>query len=124
MKSTTKVNILWRIYFGFLIINGIFVYLLGGVSTIWEIFDALISCIAFIGLFGYLFKKKIFSKLVWKIYFFVHLLWNIFYFYFIPLQERILDILQTSPSSMIIGTLIFYLPLFFALYIYAFEENK
>ena len=124
MKNSTKL-ILWKIYFWFILINVVITYILQGFSRLWVIADLFIYFIAFVGLFAFIWKKNILNKLFWKTYFFVQIIWNIFYLYFLPLPEKITESFEMSQFSMATISIIIYIPLFFALYLYGFKfKNK
>lgn len=123
MKNTTKTK-LWKIYFWVLIVISFPTYLWQGFSRFWEIVDLTLFLIAVCGLFAFIWRKTIFSRLVWKINFFIHVAWNIFYLYILPMPEQVAKITEFSEMShffAITSSLIFYTPLFFALYLYGFK---
>jgi hypothetical protein len=123
MKNSIK-SILWKIYFWITLANGTFVYLWQSFSRFWEVIDLIIFSTAILGLFAFIWKRAIFPKLFWKIYFFVQMFWNIFYLYLLPLPEKItktIELSQFNISTIAIG---YYVPLFFALYLYGFKPNK
>lgn len=122
MKSTTKLR-LWKFYFWIILINGLVIYLWQGFLRFWEFADLIIYSMALIGLFAFIWKKIIFSRLTWKIYFFIQILWNIFYLYFLPLPEKIAKSYEMSHSTTATITFIFYIPLFYGLYLYAFKNT-
>lgn len=123
MKNSTK-STLWKIYFWITIINGMFVYLWQSFSRFWEIADLIIFSVGIIGLFAFTWEKTILPKLFWKINFFVHIVWNIFYLYFLPLPEKITETMEISQFAISTISVIYYIPLFFALYFYGFKFNQ
>jgi hypothetical protein len=123
MGDNTK-SILWKIYFFIILLNATINYLWLGYTRFLEIADLIFFLIAALGLFAYIWKKTIFLKLAWKIYFFVQILWNIFYFYLLPMPEEIaksFDLPQYATASI---AMVINIPLFIALYLYAFKFNK
>jgi len=122
MENTTK-SLPWKIYFWIVIINAVFVYPWQGFSRLWEIADLLIFLMAVVGLFAFVWKKVIFSIGVWKAYFTIQILWNIFYLFILPLPEKIMDSYQISQITASTITVIFYIPLFYALYVYSFKQK-
>lgn len=122
MKNSTK-SILWKIYFWITLLN-FFTYLCLGFSRFWEIVDFIIFAVALIGLFAFIWEKIIFPRLFWKINFFTHILWNMFYLYFLPFPEQIKEITEASQFTISTTSVIYYIPLFYGLYFYAFKFNQ
>lgn len=98
-------------------------YLWQSFSRFWEFTDLVVFFIALIGLFAFSWEKIIFPKLFWKAYFFIHIVWNIFYLYILPLPEKIIETMEVSQFYISTISVVFYIPLFFALYYYAFQPS-
>lgn len=83
-------------------------------STTYDILMALISVFSLLGLYGYIFKKKILSQEIWKF---------IFYLILIDSTGNILyALLERDYSS--VGVMIIFIPYFYALYKYAFANEN
>ena len=74
----------WKIYFWISIVLLMFYYPTVGLSRIWEIINLLIDVLATIGLFGFCWEKKLFTKLFWRVFLPVCIIWAVVYGYFIP----------------------------------------
>lgn len=118
-----KRSIWWKIYFYiFLVFNlvifGAF-FTLDGVydgfyksEIIYEIFEIVLYIVSFVGLFGFIFMKKIFYKDFW-IFIFV-----------LSIVDSVGSILVDPSIKNIWWVYIIYIPLYLALYKYAFKMNK
>lgn len=116
---------LWKIYFILILILSVPTYFLQGFYRIWEIIDFIVFLIAMMGLFGFAWRKKLISKLFWQIFFSVQLVWNFYYLYFLPLPQKVFEIMENvnGSSQFAVATLTFVIfsPLIIALYLYAFK---
>ena len=113
----------WKIYFIVILIAATPSYLKHGFERGWEIIDILIFYLALLGLFCFAWGKSILPKIFWKIFFFTQIIWNIFYLYFVPLPDGVKELTQISQFNLATINLIFYIPLFLALYFYAFTKK-
>ena len=124
MKKT-----LWKIYFWFLLIVIIPTYLWQGFSRVWEIIDVILMLIAMIGLFGFCWQKRWISVIFWKIFFCGYIVWNIFQQYILPWPQVVQEAMEkdigglSQPVVATINITIF-IPLFIALYFYAFKNKE
>lgn len=118
-------NLGWKIYFFLILVLTILTYLWQGFDRIWEVLDLILFVVAMVGLFGFAWKKKFLSSLFWKIYFVIQLIWNIYYYYFLPMSEKTSSVLIGVPQFLSATfSLIFFIPLFIALYLYGFSEKQ
>ncbi len=115
----------WKIYFGFLLILSIPSYTHYGLPRHWGVIDFIIYILATIGLFGFCWSKKIFTKNFWKILLPICIIWNIFYQYFIPLMPEVAKLSPKIPR-VVLATIIWipYIPLVIALYLYGFKNTE
>lgn len=116
-------NKLWKIYFWIVLINGAIAYIWYQFSRLWEIIDLPIFVISMVGLYVYIWKKEVFSKNFWKVFFPIQIAWNIFYFYLNSLPEKVQSAYDLSPFIISTITIIFYIPLFLALYRLAYNNK-
>lgn len=132
LKLTMK-KIFWKIYFWLLLVAILSESLRQGLSRAWEIVDVVFTLVSMLGLFAFCWQKKLFSAMFWKIFFGSCIVWNIFQQYILPwpqvVQEameqeatkRGMDVLSQPVAATI--NIIFYIPLFVALYLYAFKNR-
>ena len=130
MMSSKQKNALdkfWRIYFWIIMI--IWVIIIEAVITDKKLFPetcttysklitAGLYIIATTGLFGYTYKKNIFSPVFWKIFFCVLLFWEIY-------TSVVLS--PPAPDTTTLGCcigLILFIPLYLAVFLYAFKYKK
>lgn len=114
---------LWKIYFWLILaieIASMFVETVHG--SVVEITDMVISVISTIGLFGYVYKKQLLSKLFWKFVFIITVIEGLAY--------TMLDVLndpELGVGGMIFVTaftLIILYPFFLGLYRYGFRKQN
>ena len=88
-------------------------------------FDLLVSIIGCIGLYGFVFKKRIVSKEIWKIFLFaiiVTLFWDAYNFIAgIPLSQSEIEFIDFLFSA--IGFLVF-IPFCVGIFMYGFKSNE
>lgn len=115
----------WKVYFWLVVILGILTYWLEGFSRIWEIVDFPINLIAVFGIFEFVWNKKIFAPLFWKIFLILYFLWYGFYLYFIPLPPNLPELEWVNWPQPILSTLNFipYIPQVIALYCLGFKKK-
>jgi len=127
-KGEIIITILWKIYFWLTI--GLYLLLIGAFividdtnlfetkmnffSTTYDILMILISVFSLLGLYGYIFKKKILSQEIWKFIFSLILIDSI---------GNILYSLLEKDYFFIIVMIIF-IPYFYALYKYSFVNEN
>ena len=121
---------MWKIYFWLLIVLNLlimwfFIFVkdvncfeadISFLSASYDVLIILISIFSLLGLYGYIFKKKILSKEIWKFIFFLILIDSV--------GETLYSLLEKDYISMSI--MIIFIPYFYALYKYAFinEDTK
>lgn len=116
----------WKIYFCILLVLTIPSYILEiPAFRIWEVIDLPVTAISLIGLFAFSWQKKLFTQNTWKALFALVIFWDIFYHFFLPIPEEILKDLPAMPQyALAIFTLLPVVPLFWALFIYAFKQQE
>jgi hypothetical protein len=116
----------WKIYFWISIVLLMLYYPSAGLSRIWEIINLVIDVLATVGLFGFCWEKKLFSKLFWKVFLPVCIIWAVVYSYFIPEPQKVY--LAPDPEWFQLVDIIFSatwnILLFVALYLYAFRRTE
>jgi hypothetical protein len=120
-----KEHFLWKFYFWFLIIVGPLAYINQGFNRFWEVFDCLYFIGSMVGLYGFCWKKKIFSKPFWSIYFWSCLIWNILYQFVFPMLPQY-EFLRAGTGGFIFSavSLALFIPLAIGLFKYAFRRNE
>jgi hypothetical protein len=125
-KQKKAMDKFWRTYFWITII--LWVFIIEAVVTgekIWpdtatmhvKIIGAVLYPVATLGLFGYTYGKNIFCPLYWKIFFLVLLPWEIYATIICPPDPTF------SAVSFCIG-LVFIVPLYIAIFLYAFKNKN
>jgi len=120
---------LWKIYFGIMVvlsISSILYNITIGFNRFWDFFDILITAFSLIGLFGFSWKRGIYSQAFWQKLFWACIGWNIIYKYFIPIPPQAMEYFPPNLSQEILATIEFIpiIPLFFALYFYAYRKAE
>lgn len=115
---------MWKAYFIIILLISILAYIWQGLERFYEFIDIIISALALAGLYGYAWGKALLSDGFWKIFFFVIIIWNILYHYFLPPPPKVAESLngQSPQSAATIGLIIF-IPLFIAVYSYAYRRD-
>ena len=116
-------RVLWKIYFFLLLAIAVITYIWQGFARFWGIIDLVIFILAMVGLYAYIWRKELITKIFWKVFFIITIFWNIFYLYILPLPEKVLESFEQSGMSNFTGStlsLILFIPLIVALYLYAF----
>ena len=126
-------SIFWKIYFFILVALTLFGFM-GMISYegfgIAEIISILTGCIGTIGLYGYVFSKRIFKRSFWLYFLAVFIIFNIAYF-FITDAMIFPEIEELSPAEnkfviliTIIFTFVISLPAYVGLLLYGIPSNK
>ena len=120
---------LWKIYFYILIALYVPSYLYNftiGLNRFWEFIDIFVTAFCFVGLFGFSWKKGIFSQQFWQSLFWGSIGWFIIYHYFIPIPLQSLEHFPPNLSQKVLATIEFIplVPFYIALYIYAFKRSE
>lgn len=109
---------IWKIYFWFFVIILISGYTIEGINEGWDVLDLLISSFALMGFFLYAYKKRFLSARFWKSYFLIYIIWDFTYnFLILPKIEG-----KFEPFNLV--GLVFVIPVYIALYLYAFKFLK
>ncbi|WP_339414557.1 hypothetical protein [Pseudomonas sp. EA_35y_Pfl2_R5] len=114
-------NITWKIYFFFMVllttlgISGLFLIPGSGIS---EIISLVLTIPAILGLYGYVFSKKILTRKIWLVNFYVQLIWAPLY-YFVTNAD--LSAGMTQEVYLINNTVMWAIsiPSYIALFLYA-----
>lgn len=103
---------LWKIYFVFLAILSVPLYLSGASGESAEfVVDLGFFVVLMIGVFGFAWKRKVFTSAVWRIFFPICVIWNMGHAYYT------FDGLPTLILTAI------YFPTLIALFLYAFRSR-
>jgi len=123
-QTTLKYSLMWKMYFFFItflsIIAFISLYYDKNFGTV-EVISIVLSLPATIGLFGYIFRKKILTPNIWNIFFFIYLFWSILYDFISEIDQSAGMSNNVYIISMTIGWLIS-IPAFLALFYYGRES--
>ena len=106
----------WKVYFWVIIVLSIIGYAMEGLGGTWGAVDLIVSSGGLVGLFAYAYKKRLFVAKAWKAYLPLLILWDLAYSLGIKPE--------TSGKEADMNTLagfIFVIPIYFALYLYAFK---
>ena len=115
----------WKIYFWILVVLLALYHASVGFPRIWEFIDLIHNIIAIVGLFGFCWERKIFTRLFWKIFLIVCIIWFLLYQYYIPEIQRV----YVAPAPQWFGlfdrvfSLVMNILLFVALYLYGFRRT-
>ena len=90
-------------------------------TTIINIINNLSTLLVLVGVGGYAWKKKIFSELVWRMFFVVEIIESTALFY--PTSKVLIENNIASVSALAIGTT-FAIPAIVFLYLYAFKSPE
>lgn len=107
----------WKIYSWVFTLLVIVAYASEVPSSLWDIVDLPITLCGLVGLFCYAYKKKIFNKTFWKLFLPACLIWDLTYS-FVLSTEQVEE--PTEYVYVLIGFIIVVVPLYVALYRYAF----
>jgi hypothetical protein len=115
----------WVLYLLFVSIAYIFSLLttfLDSLPILLDYIDIPFSIVGLLGLFGYIFKIKIFNSTVWKIALFAIISWHCFSYIYYPRPEiqNDVNIYMTIGSVVVIVALL--LPAYTALYLYGYKS--
>jgi len=116
-KKNIPNGLFWKIYLIFFILIVVYSYskefnYLGLVNLI----DFIVSLPSLAALYGIAFKKELFKKFYWKYYFYFFVVWYTLINLFIPLINKQVNYVYAD----MLGTIVT-VPLYIALYIYAFK---
>jgi len=111
------INIFWKVYFYLFAIIIIIYYSTEGLNDIDEIGDLVFSIPSLIAVFLYAYKKRLFGARFWKIYFLIFVTYEVY--------RNVEPIIggEEVAADWWIGFIIF-IPLYVALYLYAFKFLK
>ena len=119
-QEVIKYSLIWKIYFVFITLLSVF-----GLTVLFfepnfgiaEIFTIILIVPATIGLFGYIFRKKILTQSFWKTFFFVYIAWSVLYIFVSKIDQQA----GMSDSEFIISMTISWaisIPAYLALFFY------
>lgn len=109
----------WKIYFWFFIVILVLGYSTEGVGGIWGIIDLLLSIGALAGLFLYAYKKSFFNSAFWKAYLPLFIIWD--FTYNLIIEPKVSG---TNFELVALAGFLFSIPIYIALYLYAFRFFK
>ena len=107
----------WKIYFWVFTILIIVGYASGEFSSNWDIIDLPASICAFVGLFSYAYKKRILNRIFWKSFLPIYIIWDLTYN--LALSPEYSE--EPTEYIYVLIAYIFVVPLYIALYRYAFK---
>ncbi|MGE7603645.1 hypothetical protein ACQKL5_14320 [Peribacillus sp. NPDC097675] len=114
---------LWKIYFWIIVgieVASMFVETVHG--PVIEITDTIISVISTIGLFGYVYKKQLLTKLFWKVVFIITVIEEFSYIMWDVLNDPELGLGGLIFVTTFTLTIIY--PFFLGLYRYGFRKQN
>ena len=123
-KIRIKRSIFWKIYFCFIVfitVWGVYTCLIDENLRLMEIIDTAMTLPATIGLFGYVFSKRIYKQWFWICFFGVYSSYS-----FIMEVKHLLYALEVSQFQLftVIFAITLTLPAYIALLLYALPSNK
>lgn len=89
----------------------------------YDVINMVSYALALIGAYLFIWNKSFLTKSFWKVFFFVYIGWTIFYNYLIPFPETILGTFGIPQALFASLNIIGYIPLYIALYLYAFDKK-
>ena len=119
MSEPRSEAVFWKIYFWFFIVILLLGYATEGLGGTWNFIDLLISAGALAGFFLYAYKKSFLNSAFWKVYFFLFIIWDFTYNFVI--EPRVSG---TNFDPIILIGFLFVIPIYIALYLYAFRFFK
>lgn len=116
---------LWKVYFWVMIIILAIYHASVGLPRVWEVIDLAHSIIVIIGLFGFCWERKIFTRLFWRVFLAVTIIWMLLYQYYIPEVQTVH--VAPTPEWFSIFDKVFSLAinilLLVALFLYGFKRS-
>ncbi len=112
-----------KIYFWFFLLISTYNFLWIDMSNFRELMNLIITVVGLLGIYGYVYKREIFRKIFWKIFFVFDLLYTIGFMLLVS-REKYIRIHSNDEfifSSLVV--LIFIFVYFRTLYKYAFKET-
>ena len=91
------------------------------VLTPWDVADWAVSLLSLVGLFGYVWRQQIFSRPFWMAFVPISLAWSLLYEVFFR-NPAIFPWTAATRTPELIVVSIFLIPLYFALFRYAFSD--
>ncbi len=116
--------LLWKLFFWLYGASVIIAYKSHEYWRVWETIDLVMTVIAMVGLFLFAWQKYNQSHALWRLFLPAFVVWNGFYLFLLPLPADVLEKYPLSQFVLAFPFLIFALPLFFALYLYAFAKPQ
>ena len=116
----------WKYYFWVILAFDMVSFVLPFERRIWEIVETFFFVVALAGLFGFCWKRKIFLRLFWQVFFAAFLCWILVYFTLGRSQAMPASLVSIStPTLMALAAVavLLHVPLVFGLYLYAFGKG-
>jgi len=114
--------VFWKIYFWLLTIAYALMFgseVFKGTLDLLHGLDYMLSWVGLVGFFGYIYKRRFFKPVFWKVYFPIQLIWDL---------VLSIKFMPQSPVVLVIITLtlgfILLLPLYIALFKYAYRFDN
>jgi len=107
--------LLWKIYLWVMVILLVITYIKLGLKSVYNVVDLLISSIAWLGFFCFVYDIELFTPTFWKDVFFALIAWDIFYNIWILHKKVKVTKFELAASFIML------LPLYYGLYSYAFK---
>jgi len=98
-------------------------YISVGFGRVWEFLDLVIFAASMAGLYAFAWNRRMLSAEFWKSFFISFVIWNIYYLYFVPLPEKVSEATDMSQAVHVTVNSIPFIPLYIALYRYAFRRD-
>ncbi|MED1866019.1 hypothetical protein P4V41_21440 [Fictibacillus nanhaiensis] len=111
-----------KLYFWFFLLICTYNVLWIDMSDVRELIELAITTIGLLGVYGYVYKKEIFRKIFWKIFFVFDLLYTIRFAYVVSREKLMIQ----SHVEILYPALVVFIFLFIyfrTLYKYAFKEK-
>lgn len=118
---------LWKFYFWFVLALDLRAFIWPSSRRVWETIDTVFFVCALFGLFGYCWEKTMVARVFWQVFLFVFLAWIAFYIAIPAPMPSVLEFAARLrlPSQLVSAfSVVPYLPLIAALYLYAFKRPE
>jgi ABC-type polysaccharide/polyol phosphate export permease len=115
----------WKAYFCLIFINYFRNYSWHSLGRSWEIIDMLIFVMAMVGFFGFCWRKRIFTRMVWAVFFPIGMLFSLYYQCVVSIHPYVAAAAGgLSLAFWAIKNIAVYAPVAVALYLYSYKCRK